>query len=133
MCKIRPGGGSSGLFLYLVQLKLKSYRKLVMFDETAGQNFLEDYMGRIAQEEEEAARLQYAAPDTPEFQVDPGYARDRDIMNQGLGIDPSGMAQHQIPGTDTLTGQPMSPLLDHPDMPPGEDDGRYDPLTGMPY
>ena len=91
-----------------------------MFDETAGQDFLSDYIARVSREEEEAARLKYAAPDTPEFQVDPGYARDRDIMNQGASID-------------AITGQPLSPLHDHPDMPPGEDDGRYDLLTGRRY
>ena len=88
-----------------------------MFDETAGQDFLSDYIARVSREEDEAAKAKYLTPEPPELKVDPGYARATDIMNQGANID-------------AVTGQPLSPLLDHPQMPPGEDDGRYDSLTG---
>ena len=91
-----------------------------MFDETAGQDFLSDYIARASREEDEAAKAKYLTPEPSELKVDPSYARARDVMNQGANIDP-------------VTGQPLSPLYDHPDMPPGEDDGRYDSLTGMRY
>ena len=91
-----------------------------MFDETAGQDFLSDYIARVSREEDEAAKAKYLTPEPSELKVDPSYARARDVMNQGANID-------------TVTGQSLSPLYDHPDMPPGEDDGRYDSLTGMRY
>ena len=88
-----------------------------MFDETPGQDFLSDYIARVSREEDEAAKAKYLTPEPSELKVDPSYARARDVMNQGANIDP-------------VTGQSLSPLYDHPDMPPGEDDGRYDSLTG---
>ena len=92
-----------------------------MFDETAGQDFLSDYIARVSREEDEAAKAKYLTPEPSELKVDPSYARARDVMNQGANIDP-------------VTGQSLSPLLDHPDMPPGEDDARrYDSLTGTYY
>jgi len=102
-----------------------------MFDETTGQDFLSDYLARISREEDEAAKAKYLTPKPSEIKVDPSYARARDIMNQGANIARDIM--NQGANIDSVTSQPLSPLHDHPDMPPGEDDGRYDSLTGMRY
>ena len=102
-----------------------------MFDETTGQHFLSDYLARISREEDEAAKAKYLTPEPSELKVDPSYARARDIMNQGANIARDIM--NKGANIDSVTGQPLSRLYDHPDMPPGEDDGRYDSLTGMRY